>query len=59
LRHDVVALNKVLVDQFIASQGERAPDGRILDVDAADMAPHGQQEHNRSTSRFTGVSASR
>jgi len=43
-RSDVVALNQVLVDQFIAAQGQQAPTERVLDVDASDITLHGQQE---------------
>ena len=42
-RSDVVALNRVLVEQFIASQ-PRAPEELILDVDASDIPLHGDQE---------------
>jgi len=42
-RADVVALNKVLVEQFIASQ-KRCPDELVLDVDASDIPLHGEQE---------------
>jgi hypothetical protein len=42
-RADVMALNRVLVEQFIASQG-RAPKELILDVDASDVPLHGDQE---------------
>lgn len=42
-RADIVALNRVLVDQFIASQGER-PGELVLDIDASDIPLHGQQE---------------
>lgn len=42
-RADVVALNRVLIEQFIASQ-PRAPRELILDVDASDVALHGNQE---------------
>jgi len=43
-RSDVVALNQVLVDQFIAAQGQPPPSELVLDVDASDIALHGQQE---------------
>jgi len=43
-RSDVVGLNQVLVDQFIAAQGQQAPSELVLDVDASDIALHGQQE---------------
>ncbi len=42
-RADVVALNKVLVEQFIASQ-EAIPEELILDIDASDIPLHGDQE---------------
>lgn len=42
-RADVVALNRVLVEQFIASQGE-CPDELVLDIDASDIPLHGAQE---------------
>lgn len=42
-RADVVALNRVLVEQFIASQ-PRVPEELILDVDASDIPLHGDQE---------------
>jgi hypothetical protein len=42
-RADIVALNKVLVDQFIASH-EAAPEELILDADASDIPLHGDQE---------------
>lgn len=42
-RADVVALNKVLVEQFIASQ-KRCPDELVLDIDASDIPLHGDQE---------------
>jgi hypothetical protein len=42
-RTDIVALNRVLVEQFIASQ-ERAPEELVLDVDASDIPLHGDQE---------------
>ena len=45
-RADVVALNKVLVEQFIASQ-EAIPDELILDVDASDIPLHGDQENKQ------------
>lgn len=43
-RADVVALNRVLVDQFVASQTQ-APHQLILDIDASDIALHGDQEY--------------
>lgn len=42
-RADVVALNGVLVEQFVASQ-THVPQELILDVDASDIALHGDQE---------------
>ncbi|TXI38755.1 MAG: IS1380 family transposase [Methylophilus methylotrophus] len=42
-RRDIVALNRVLVDQFIASH-HKAPREVILDVDASDIPLHGNQE---------------
>lgn len=42
-RADVMALNRVLVEQFIAAQ-KRAPRELILDVDASDVPLHGDQE---------------
>lgn len=42
-RSDIVALNRVLVDQFIASQIQ-APAELILDIDASDIPLHGDQE---------------
>lgn len=42
-RGDIVALNRVLVEQFIASQ-RIAPQELILDVDASDIPLHGDQE---------------
>lgn len=42
-RADVVALNRVLVDQFIAAH-KVAPKELILDIDASDIALHGNQE---------------
>jgi len=42
-RADVVALNKVLLEQFIASQ-ETIPDELILDIDASDIPLYGDQE---------------
>lgn len=42
-RADVVALNRVLVEQFIAAH-RHAPDELILDVDASDVPLHGEQE---------------
>lgn len=42
-RADVMAINRVLVEQFIAAQGA-APEELILDVDASDVPLHGDQE---------------
>jgi hypothetical protein len=42
-RSDIVALNRVLVEQFIASH-RIAPEELILDVDASDIPLHGEQE---------------
>jgi len=42
-RADVVALNRVLVEQFIASHPQ-VPDELVLDVDASDVPLHGDQE---------------
>jgi hypothetical protein len=42
-RGDVIALNQVLVEQFIASH-RVAPEELILDVDASDIPLHGEQE---------------
>jgi hypothetical protein len=44
-RSDVVALNRVLVEQFIASQGS-CPGELVLDIDASDIPLHGNQEHS-------------
>jgi hypothetical protein len=44
-RGDIVALNRVLVEQFIASQ-RTAPQELILDVDASDIPLHGAQEQS-------------
>lgn len=44
-RTDVVALNRVLVEQFIASQST-CPAELVLDVDASDIPLHGDQEHS-------------
>jgi hypothetical protein len=43
-RADVVALNRVLVEQFIASAPSVAPSELILDIDASDIPLHGEQE---------------
>ena len=45
-RADVVALNKVLVEQFIASQ-KGCPEELVLDIDASDIPLHGDQEHKQ------------
>ena len=42
-RADIVALNRVLVEQFIAAHGV-APKELILDIDASDIPLHGDQE---------------
>ena len=42
-RSDVIALNLVLIEQFIASQ-QTTPDELILDIDASDIPLHGDQE---------------
>lgn len=42
-RADVVALNQVLLEQFIASQ-DTVPDKLILDIDASDIPLYGDQE---------------
>lgn len=42
-RADVVALNRVLVEQFIASQSA-PPAELVLDIDASDIPLHGDQE---------------
>jgi hypothetical protein len=42
-RADVMALNRVLIEQFIAVQA-KAPRELILDVDASDVPLHGEQE---------------
>lgn len=42
-RADIVALNRVLIDQFIASQNG-CPDELVLDIDASDIPLHGDQE---------------
>ncbi|MFN7835749.1 MAG: IS1380 family transposase, partial [Burkholderiaceae bacterium] len=44
-RADVVALNRVLVEQFIAAQ-TTPPEELILDIDASDIPLHGNQEHS-------------
>ncbi len=45
-RRDAVALNKVLVEQFIASFAT-APSELILDIDASDVPLHGEQEQSQ------------
>ena len=45
-RRDAVALNKVLVEQFIASF-TTAPSELILDIDASDVPLHGEQEQSQ------------
>lgn len=42
-RGDILALNRVLVDQFIAAH-EEPPAELILDIDASDIPLHGDQE---------------
>jgi hypothetical protein len=42
-RSDIIALNRVLLDQFIASQGG-CPGELVLDIDASDIPLHGEQE---------------
>ena len=42
-RAEAVALNRVLVDQFIAAQ-RQAPTELVLDIDASDVPLHGDQE---------------
>lgn len=42
-RADVVALNGVLVEQFIASQAQ-PPKELVLDIDASDVPLHGEQQ---------------
>lgn len=42
-RADVVALNRVLVEQFIAAQAT-PPEELVLDIDASDIRLHGDQE---------------
>ena len=43
-RADALALNEVLVQQFIASHDGRTPEQIVLDVDASDVPLHGNQE---------------
>lgn len=45
-RADVVALNRVLVEQFIASQPQ-SPKELVLDIDASDIPLHGEQEQKQ------------
>lgn len=45
-RADIVALKRVLIEQFIAVH-ETPPDQLVLDVDASDIPLHGGQEHTR------------
>lgn len=45
-RADVVALNRVLVEQFIAAHQE-APKELILDIDASDIPLYGDQEQTQ------------
>jgi hypothetical protein len=42
-RADVMALNRVLIEQFIAAQA-KVPEELILNVDASDVPLHGEQE---------------
>ena len=42
-RTDIWALNRVLVDQFVASHS-KTPEELILDIDASDIPLHGDQE---------------
>jgi hypothetical protein len=42
-RADCMALNRVLVEQFIAGQ-DKVPEELILDIDASDLPLHGEQE---------------
>lgn len=42
-RTDIAALNRVLVEQFIASHSE-APAELVIDIDASDVPLHGNQE---------------
>ena len=42
-RADIIALNRVLVDQFIAAHAV-APQELVLDIDASDIPLHGDQE---------------
>jgi hypothetical protein len=45
-RADVIALNRVLIEQFLASH-RKAPEELILDVDASDVPLHGDQERSQ------------
>ena len=42
-RADVIALNRVVLEQLIAAQ-DKEPEELILDVDASDVPLHGDQE---------------
>jgi hypothetical protein len=53
-RADIVALNGVLVEQFIASH-EHVPQELILDVDASDIPLHGDQQQALRNSRIDGA----
>ena len=58
-RADIVALNQVLVEQFIASH-VTPPEELILDADASDIPLHGDQEQREFHayySRSGGVAA--
>jgi hypothetical protein len=44
-RADVAGLNRVLVEQFVAAQ-PAAPEELVLDIDASDIALHGDQERS-------------
>ncbi len=64
-RVDVVALNGVLIDQFIAGADGSPPTELILDIDASDIPLHGDQELEEfnayydtiATCRFTSFAA--
>lgn len=45
-RSELIALNRVLVEQFIASH-RKAPAELVLDVDASDVPLHGEQEQSQ------------
>jgi hypothetical protein len=45
-RADVIAMNRVLLEQFIASH-RAAPAELVLDVDASDVPLHGEQEQSQ------------